>query len=415
MNHRYVFFLGNHPELSLSEAWYALSRGQFGAQMTHVGDQYALLTTSKPVPGDFVHDLGGTDRIAEVIATEPAFWSATAMLDVLAKHGSSKKITVGLSTISVSNIDIEKFAFELKTKANEKGIKLRFILPKKNQRLNAAQVEANHLTKGSDAELTIIKHEDEWLLTKTLEVQDIRSYELRDTQRPARDAKVGMLPPKLAQIMINLGLSTTALAKEKITIFDPFCGMGTVLQEAWMLDIQSMGTDINERMIDFAGKNLTWLSEHFSVSHTLRPEIFVHDARQPFPPDMRGTVSHIVTEPYLGKPLRTPLLPADAGAYIDELAGLYLTALKNLLPVLAPGGTALFLFPAFRRGNRKNDTFTLFPEGFLDAVTELGYSQLQLIPPEVRDFLPRSDRGTLLYSRPDALVGREFTLWQKAA
>ena len=80
-------------------------------------------------------------------------------------------------------------------------------------------------------------------------MQDIESYTKRDRERPKRDAKVGMLPPKLAQIIINLAAGQ--LPEEKLqnicdiplgepiprrllgqTVLDPFCGTGVILQEA---------------------------------------------------------------------------------------------------------------------------------------------------------------------------------------
>lgn len=62
---------------------------------------------------------------------------------------------------------------------------------------------------------------------RTSFVQDIESYTARDQARPMRDARVGMLPPKLAQIIINLALSNNDITE----VLDPFCGTGVVLQE----------------------------------------------------------------------------------------------------------------------------------------------------------------------------------------
>ena len=44
---------------------------------------------------------------------------------------------------------------------------------------------------------------------------------------------------------------------------------------------------------------------------------------------------------------------------------------------------------------------------------KIGYRIGQLIPQELTSLYPPTDRGTLLYARPDALVGREITLWHK--
>ena len=43
-----------------------------------------------------------------------------------------------------------------------------------------------------------------------------------------RSMTVGMMPPKIAQIMINLGTK----GHKNVIIWDPFCGLGTTLIEA---------------------------------------------------------------------------------------------------------------------------------------------------------------------------------------
>jgi len=70
--------------------------------------------------------------------------------------------------------------------------------------LSSAQVIHNHLTKDNGWELIFVKNGRETICAQTIKVQDIHSYTIRDRERPKRDARVGMLPPKLAQIIINL-------------------------------------------------------------------------------------------------------------------------------------------------------------------------------------------------------------------
>jgi tRNA G10 N-methylase Trm11 len=54
-------------------------------------------------------------------------------------------------------------------------------------------------------------------------VQNIDEYSKRDYSKD-RDMQIGMLPPKLSQMMINLSGGKT--------IYDPFVGLGTVLIES---------------------------------------------------------------------------------------------------------------------------------------------------------------------------------------
>lgn len=69
---------------------------------------------------------------------------------------------------------------------------------------------------------------------------------MRDYGRPARDARVGMLPPKLAQIMLNLSVKD----EKSGTVLDPFCGTGVLLQEAALAGFDFIGSDIEPRMVE---------------------------------------------------------------------------------------------------------------------------------------------------------------------
>jgi 2-polyprenyl-3-methyl-5-hydroxy-6-metoxy-1,4-benzoquinol methylase len=100
-------------------------------------------------------------------------------------------------------------------------------------------------------------------------VQDIEAYGARDQARPARDARVGMLPPKLAQTIINLaaGRPETRMDKHwdsadglgRFMVLDPFCGTGVILQEALLMGYSVYGSDIEPRMAEYTKKNLQWL------------------------------------------------------------------------------------------------------------------------------------------------------------
>ncbi len=63
---------------------------------------------------------------------------------------------------------------------------------------------------------------------------------------------VGMMPPKLVQMMINLaGPSINAESNRKLSaIYDPFCGLGTTLIEAANMGITEVyGSDLSPEMV----------------------------------------------------------------------------------------------------------------------------------------------------------------------
>jgi|GEM_PF-3821139 len=65
-----------------------------------------------------------------------------------------------------------------------------------------------------------------------------------------RDMGVGMLPPKLAQIMLNLSDSNGS-------VYDPFCGLGTILIESANMGYSEIfGSDISREMVNVTKKSI---------------------------------------------------------------------------------------------------------------------------------------------------------------
>ena len=80
------------------------------------------------------------------------------------------------------------------------------VVPNNELALNSAQVLHNQLTGALGWELIFVRDGDKTVLAQNIAEQDIEAYAARDQKRPKRDAKVGMLPPKLAQTIINLAV-----------------------------------------------------------------------------------------------------------------------------------------------------------------------------------------------------------------
>jgi len=408
----YIFFLGNHPALSAAECWRVLVSQGFKPQLNIVDNHFLILTTSQPLPPKLIDSLGGTDRIGHVLASQETTWQPDQVLDLLSSTlPQETKVVIGISTLNLPLSFNKKIGIALKKAAKKQGIRIRFITPKSSSRLNAAQLIFNQLTDSPNLELTFLQHQDTHYLIQTEQIQNITAYEPRDTDRPARDARIGLLPPKLAQIMINISLAETpSSASAQTHIFDPFCGMGTVLQEAWLMNHQSTGADSNPKMIIASRQNLAHLSGTFSVDSSTKPHLFQHDTTIPYPQELQQTFTNIVTEPFLGAPLSKPLPRQALPAHFSKLGQLYHTSLTNLSPLLKPASSLLFILPAFRSPARTS-TFIPFPKSIVDAFSQLGYSKVQLIPDELQKHFQADDRNSCIYARPDALVGRELTLW----
>jgi tRNA G10 N-methylase Trm11 len=243
-----------------------------------------------------------------------------------------------------------------------------------------------------------VKNGSQTLICQTLFVQDIEAYGARDQARPARDARVGMLPPKLAQIMVNLSagpLRSSAPELSRIRVLDPFCGTGVVLQEALLMGYSVMGTDIDQRMVGFSQKNIRWLFEKYpSIEGGV--DIEPADATDYQWPGF----SAIASEVFLGRPLAT--LPPDdkLRQIISDANTVIKKFLQNLSLQLKDGRAVCLAVPVWRKPSGE-----LIDLPVLAKLTDMGYNYLDLKHVRSRD---------LVYYREEQVVGRRLLRLKKA-
>ena len=108
-----------------------------------------------------------------------------------------------------------------------------------------------------------------WFWT-TIWVQDINSYSKRDYSKE-RDMQVGMLPPKLSQMMINIcrpPLTPPSQGGGKLqVIYDPFVWLGTILIESlYMWNTKVFWSDLNEKMVSTSLANINELKDKSEIN-----------------------------------------------------------------------------------------------------------------------------------------------------
>ena len=417
---QYVFFLGNHSALCASEVFHSLRALGVNPKVVGCTYRYLIVTCDSPILESFYDRLGGVDRVGVVLSKQE---STPVLEDIFtALSPLPRKFRLGVSGVGWDIPSLKELISAKKLKRSE-GVSLKFMTPRKGNRLNTAQVLYNGLLRAPNAEMTVLVHKEHYLIVKTVWAQDIASYEKRDTDRPSRNARSGMLPPKLAQLMLGLGASFAPEHQGKLSVYDPFCGSGTVLQEGWLDGFEMTGSDEQPASTRSSQKNLEWVAQQFSLDPETTPKVFVHDVRTPFPEHLNNAIDVIVCEPFLGKPLSAPLAENLMTERLEELGDLYLSFFRNAKSVLRPGGVIVFALPAFvsrlgtpSQGSSRKvaSNFLLFPQGFIDVIGQIGYSEIHLLPEELVPYFPDSGRTHTVYARPDAFVGREITIWRKA-
>ena len=263
LHYKSVFVLGRQPVIGWAEL-----ESLYGAEVLEPLDEFGAASSLLPTDIDFAR-LGSTVKLGEVLgiidATE---WRAvqqqlTALAVQRAQDLSEGKIQLGISTygLRVAPRQLTAAGLELKKALRNAGYSVRLVPNQEELALSSAQVLHNHLSGERGLELLLIRHHNQTVVARTTNVQDITAYARRDQGRPKRDAFVGMLPPKLAQTIINLATGPLP-PREDTVVLDPFCGTGVILQEALLMGYGAYGTDLEPRMIDYSRENLAWLSEH---------------------------------------------------------------------------------------------------------------------------------------------------------
>ena len=204
---RSICILGRQPAIGLAEL-----ESLYGA--SHVKPLRGAAVLDIPAEEINFKRLGGTVKVARVLTRLPySDWNHLTeyLKDTIPKHLehlSEGKFTLGLSIYGLGTDprQINRSMLEIKKIIRNGGRPVR-VIPNKTPALSSAQVLHNKLTHKGAWELVSVADGKETILAQTLFVQDIEAYAARDQARPARDAKVGMLPPKLAQIIINLAMA----------------------------------------------------------------------------------------------------------------------------------------------------------------------------------------------------------------
>ena len=168
--------------------------------------------------------------------------------------------------------------------------------------LSSAQIIGENLVeRGTDFTLIVAGNTE--YFGKTVWVQDIENYSKRDYGK-TRDMEVGMLPPKLAQMMIHIATPyPTFPQREKgdAAIYDPFCGLGTVLIESILMGNTAVyGSDISAENIEKTKENIIFAKTNFKNALQIS-QMQVLDARGISSSPFLKHTDAIVTEGYLGQ------------------------------------------------------------------------------------------------------------------
>lgn len=402
----YCAFLGHQPRISLAELSAVLPQMKL---VRMVGNALAVIDTPADVGQRELSTWGGIMLLAQGIDTAPGKRFANIPQIVCDLTAEAKSKTVfSFRTDGVPRDIVHNLYRDTKQLLKKKGKGARYVGSESAPAATILLHELELLTGKHGCELVLLQ-DDEWQwVGRTVAAHDPNAYTKRDIGKPARDTRVGLLPPKLAQIMLNFGqwlaLGHEVKRKQTLTVLDPFCGSGVIPMEALLRGWEVLASDASLKSVNACERNVEWLrKEEKILKKDVASEIWKQDAVKPF--ELKTKPDVIVTETMLGEPLLKRPSQKDITSLRSAVEKIEAGFIENASKTLA-GVPMVCTFPVWMSA-----TGPVFLEKIWGTIRDCGYETV--LPPGVSTDV--AVHKSLLYRRPDQFVGRQITLLRPKA
>lgn len=366
---KFLFLFGNTPQLSLLElnSVYPQLNAQLLSSEGELANRLAVaeMTEEEFKKADFINKLGGLVKIFQLEGVLSKSSDLTSLKNAVVDCLISKSHQPYFSIYQKGKGQKAINHAQIKDLLKEKGYRSRYFK-------GSFEGSAFALHQESSQEIFLYHDEDAIYLSYLVAVQDIDDWTKRDRSKPYFDRKKGMLPPKVARMLVNIasGLYLAEQANRSATnikLIDPFCGTGTILIEALNLGHQVYGADLDEQAVWGSRQNLDWFSNEYHLPRqNFAEQIFLADVGQLNPEKVGEKFDLLVTEPFLGR--QTPKEEELANIF-KGLSKLYLGAFNNFSKILNPGAKIAIIFP---KVVTKHRVFSL--DHLIDKLSAKGYN-----------------------------------------
>lgn len=245
----------------------------------------------------------------------------------------------------------------------EKSKFMGFAKGRKLPQLSHVEVLKKNLVENK-SEILFCVGREQTFVAFTVAVHNPFEFQKRDVEKPVQ-RKIFAIPPRLARIMVNLA----ACAEGKV-LLDPFCGVGTVLQEALLAKAKVIGVDINKWCVEAAMRNLDWLKDEYALG-TAEYRVLQGDVHRLSQKIGWEQVDCVATEPDLGPALRQMPTTSYAVRIAEKLEHLYHGLLEEAYKVLKSGGRLVVVSPWIK--TRSGKPVTMRVE---EKAVELGFERV---------------------------------------
>ena len=350
-----IFILGRNPELSRQEIFAFLRARKIKNTEIFFNENLLLLEIEKIIS---IQELGGTIKSGKIEfdSSEKEFQDYVQRNELV----PSDKFTFAVFGNGDIEILKEKFKIERKKAVMKHG--------GKKIRLQ----EGDELFLGN-VDFSLFFHELNnniyfGLINQEYDYSEVKK---RDMEKPVRRESLA-ISPRLSKILINL-----SEAKAGDFLIDPFCGIGGILMEALIKNIDVYGVDKDRTAIADAKQNLQWLINNYRI----KSRFSLMNADSSRTPDMKFDA--IATETPLGELLKKKSTRNEGGKIISDFERMIIPILNRLRYVKKPTAKIAITFPVISKNHVD-----------IEGLSEATGLRVVLKP--------------ILESRPDQFVSREI-------
>ncbi|MFH1210213.1 MAG: DNA methyltransferase [archaeon] len=274
----YIFVIGRNHELSILELISYFQKNKINYEIKARNKNLLLINLDKEIN---INELAGIIKIGELI----------------------------------ENLDNLILKDKILYYTNSTSVKQKLKKIFKKERVKASFKENLESTRHLDLEILEINNK----IALVTQISNPKEYKYRDESRPRFDNK-RVISIRLAKILINISQAN----KE---VLDPFCGCGTIIQEALLSNLDAIGIDTRIRDSEL---NLEWLSKNFKIKNNYK--LIEGDATRTS--SYVEKTECVVTEPYLGPFFREYPSEQEARRVIRNLQNLYYKTLREISKIV---------------------------------------------------------------------------------
>lgn len=386
-----LFIPGKNWRLSLAELVALLATKESKFSVDSFSKEF-FVVNGEEVDASIIEDLGGIIKIGFSTVDFPTEIVKKAFLqkDKEAKAQISREIAASGVVDGLVKAESEKILFGVSVYCAEKQLRVvsksiqRFIGSSVKRELSGCGKKSKFMGFAKDRRVPQLSHVEvlkknfvenkaeilfcvgrkKTIVAVTVAVHNPFEFQKRDVGKPVQ-RKIFAIPPRLARTMVNLGACT-----EGKVLLDPFCGVGTVLQEALLAKAKVVGVDINRWCVDASVRNLNWLKDEYGLENA-EYRVLQGDVRRLSQKIGWEQVDCVATEPDLGPALRQVPTTSYAVRIAEKLEPLFYSLLEEAYKVLKSGGRLVVVSPWIK--TRSGEPVTMRIE---EKAVELGFERV---------------------------------------